>query len=77
MPFRRDAEGLNGVEKGKIPKLDITNLKATPKRHNKLIFDSKDSEYVLNLCAWSYANGPLHSGGQYSCYFPPDIQYRF
>ena len=68
----------NGVEKGKnIPVLDITNLKATPKRHNKLIFESKDSEYVLICVAWPYANGPLHLGHVAGCYLPPDIQYRF
>ena len=64
-------------KKKKIPKLDITNLKATPKRHNKLIFDSKDSEYVLICVAWPYANGPLHLGHVAGCYLPPDIQYRF
>ena len=76
MPFRRDAEGLNGVEKGKIPVLDITNLKATPKRHNKLISESKESN-MSYFCVHGHMRMDQHLGHVAGCYLPEDIQYRF
>ena len=55
-------------KKEKIPKLDITNLKATPKRHNKLIFDSKDSEYVLICVAYPTSDCTIRTHAEEEMY---------